>query len=219
MGHSVRKQAIPVEFFEQICANQLLLALIDQLWGCGGSMFHWFTPFTVTNSEYFPSPVDELKQDYGVMKDFWKNGFQSEDELESYCTLLEQSLNQLKADNPYLIHQEVWLDRRMHEQVYSAILQNLEVKFPDLDAEFAYEAVWGGERIQPGSDLRYLSSNRVRAIAQVLNQIEVNELLHHSDAFHGDPVSLEEFHKTVQAFKTCFKEAAEREQIILTKVT
>jgi len=39
VGHSVEKQAIPVEFFEQILTDEKLRMLIDNLWGCGNGIF------------------------------------------------------------------------------------------------------------------------------------------------------------------------------------
>ncbi|MBD1998858.1 hypothetical protein H6G00_19910 [Leptolyngbya sp. FACHB-541] len=221
MSHSIRKQAIPVESFEQICNDQPLLILIDDLWGHGGGMFHWFAPTPITSFGYIPNPIEELKreyQEYGTTENFLNGIFKSEDELESYCILLERFLEQLKASDPSLVHRNIFFDGRIGEQIYKSLKQELKIKFPNLDAEFARRVVWEGEQIKPGLELLYLNSDQVKAIAQVLHQVEVNELLQHSDTLQDHPVFLEEFCRTIQEFKTCFKEAADRGQLILTKV-
>lgn len=219
MGHSVKKQAIPVEFFEQIRTEQPLLTLIDHLWGFGKGMFDWFTPPPVTSFGYLPSPMDSFKQNYKATQGSWGNIFESENEFESYCTLLEHYLEQLKTDDPALVHRKVYFDRRTDEQIYSFLTKELEVKFPALDFQFSYRAIWGGEQIKSDSDLLYLVAHQVSEIAHVLDQIEVNELLCHFNASEYDPnYWLEVCRKTIQVFQTCFEEAAERGQVILTKI-
>lgn len=184
-------------------------------------MFHWFDPTPMADFGYIPNPIEELKQEYqeyGAEENFLDGVFESEDELESYCVLLERFLEQLKASDPSLVHRDIFFDGRIGEQIYKSLKQELKIKFPNLDAEFARRVVWEGEQIKPGLELLYLNSDQVKAIAQVLNQVEVNELLHHSNALQDHPVFLEEFCRTIQEFKTCFKEAADQGQIILTKV-
>lgn len=125
----------------------------------------------------------------------------------------------MKTDDPALVHRKVYFDRRTDQQIYSFLTKELEVKFPALDSQFAYLAIWGGKRIKSGSDLRYLVADQVSEIAHVLGQIEVNELLIHFDASEYDPnYWLEVCRKTIQVFQTCFEEAAQRGQVILTKV-
>lgn len=221
MSHSVSKQAIPVESFEQICNDQPLLILIDYLWGHGDGMFYWFAPTPITSFGYIPNPIEGLKrayQEYGAIRNFLDGIFKTEAELESYCILLERFLEQLKASDPSLVHRDIFFDGHIGEQIYKSLKQELKIKFPNLDAEFARRVVWEGEQIKPGLELLYLNSDQVKAIAQVLNQVEVNELLHQNDALQDHPGFLEEFCRTIQEFKTCFNEAAERGQIILTKV-
>lgn len=220
MSHSVVKQAIPIEFFEQICTDSKLQMLVDDLWGCGNGMFFWFTPPPMNSFGYSLSPMDEIKQEYKVMGGMLDRPFESKEELEAYCTLLEARLEQLKADDSRLAQRKVRLEGRTYEQIASFLLEELKLKFPALDAaEFTYTAIRGGERIKPESDLCYLLPDQVGAIAHVLCQIEVDELLRHFDASKYDPdYWLEECRKTIQAFKSCFAETAERRQIILTKI-
>ncbi|MEA5448522.1 hypothetical protein VB780_08095 [Leptolyngbya sp. CCNP1308] len=217
MSHSVEKQAVPVEFFEQIHIDKKLQILVDQLWGCGNGMFSWFTRFPIA-SRILPSPIDEFKEDYKAIAKMLGNPFESEADLEGYCALLEQKLEQLKADEPFLIQRRVHFDTRTDEQIYSFLLEELKIKFPTLDAEFAHTAIWGGERINPASNLRYFLPDEVNVIANVLSQIELDELLSHFDDLKYDSnYWLEECRKTIQAFKTCFTETSERQQVILTK--
>ncbi|MBE9156875.1 hypothetical protein IQ265_08535 [Nodosilinea sp. LEGE 06152] len=219
MGHSVEKQAIPVEFFEQIHTDEKLHILIDQLWGCGGGMFFWFTRPSTTSFGSLSSPIEEFRQDYKAMAGILDNPFKSEAELEAYCNLLEQRLEQLKADDPLLVQRKVYFDRRTDEQIYSFLLEELKIKFPTLDTEFAHTAIWGGERIKLTSDLRYLLPEQVNTIANVLNQVESDELIRHFNSLEYDPnYWLEECRKTIQDFKTCFAETSKRQQVILTKV-
>jgi hypothetical protein len=219
MGHSVEKQAVPVEFFEQIHVDKKLQTLIDHLWGCGGGMFFWFTRPPMTSFGSLPSPIDEFRQAYKEMVEILDDPFESDAELEVYCALLEQQLEQLKADDPSLVQRRVYFDRRIHEQIHSFLLEELKIKFPTLDAEFAHTAIWGGERIKPTSDLRYLLPDQVSVIANVLSQIELDELLSHFNDLEYEPnYWLEECRKTIQAFKTCFAETSERQQVILTKI-
>ncbi len=117
------------------------------------------------------------------------------------------------------MQRKVNLGKRTNEMIHSFLSDELKLKFPALDAdEFAYTAVWGGERIKPISDLRYLLPHQVSAIADVLSQIGVEQLICHFDASEYDPEYwLEECRTTIQAFKNCFAETAKRGQIILTK--
>jgi hypothetical protein len=215
MSHSIRKQALPVEAFEQLRTDPPLLALVDRLWGCGSGIFSWLTSSSMTGSEYLR---DELEQNYGVMEDFWDGTFESEDELASYCRWFEQFLEQLEADDPFLVARNVELPGWIGQQVHRLLHHELGVKFPALDAEFARRAVSGGEQLRSDSDLLYLPSEQVREVASVLNQLEMNDLFRRSDALPREPDSLEELQRTIQAFKTCFRTAAEQGQVILTKV-
>jgi hypothetical protein len=219
MGHSVEKQAVPVEFLEQIHIDKKMQILIDHLWGCGDGIFFWFTQPTMTSSGSLPSPIDEFRQDYKEIVGILDDPFESEAELEFYCTLLEQQLDQLKSDDPFLVQRKVCFDSRIDEQIHSFLLEELKIKFPILDAEFAHTAIWGGERIKPTSDLRYLLPDQVSAIANVLSQIGLEQLLSHFNGLeHESDYWLEECRKTIQAFKTCFAETSERQQVILTKI-
>lgn len=218
MSHTIRKQAVPIEFFEEICADEKLRSLIDLMWASASGMFSWFTtPPFVPGFGQFPSPIEMFKQSYrdGEVTD---SIFESEDDLETYCSLLEQRLEELKTNNPLLVQRKVNLASTVYGQIYDCLLEELKVKFSNLNAEFASTAMWGGERTKPDSDLLYLSPEQVGAIAHVLNQIEVDEMLRHFDAspYSNDNYWIEECRETIQAFKTCFAEAAE--QVILTKI-
>lgn len=219
MGYSIEKQAIPVEFFDQIRTDEKFQALVDQLWGCGDGMFSWFTPPSVTRFGHSPSPIDEFKHDRQAMKDASNepfaelhDPFESEEELEAYCALLEQRLEQLKSNDPSIVQRQVYFDRRIDEQIYSFLSKELALKFPTFDAEFAHTAIWGGQQFKPSSELRYLLPDEVSTIADVLNQIEIDASMSDRDDW------LDECYETIQAFKTCFVETAERQQIILTKM-
>lgn len=168
-----------------------------------------------------PSPIAEFKQDYyatdGVIVD---DPFESGEELERYCTLLEQQLEQLKLDNPLLVQRNVFLERT-HESICQALEKEIELKFPALDpTAFADAAVWGGESIKPNLDLLYLSPQQVRTIAQILDQIDTDELSRHFDTseYEEPDYWLEEFYEEAEALKRCFLEAAEQQQLILSKV-
>ncbi|MBD2091850.1 hypothetical protein H6F67_18565 [Microcoleus sp. FACHB-1515] len=90
MSHTIRKQAIPTEFFEEICADEKLRSLIDLMWAGASGMFSWFTtPPFIPGFGQFSSPINEFKQDYKAMGGIADGVFESEDELERYCTLLE----------------------------------------------------------------------------------------------------------------------------------
>lgn len=182
-------------------------------------MFSWFTDPSPTRFGGSQSPIDEFKKDRqaminGLSESFeeLRDPFESEEELEAYCALLEQRLEQLKTDDPSIAQRQVYLDRRTHEQIHSFLLEALAVSFSTLDAEFAHIAIWGGKQFKPPSELRYLLPDEVNAIAHVLNQIEIDDSMFDRNDW------LEECYETIQAFKTCFAEAAERQQIILTKI-
>lgn len=218
MSHSVEKQAVPVEFFEQIHADKKLQTLIDHLWGCGGGMFSWFTRPSTTSFRSLPSPIDEFKEDYEAIVGILDDPFESEAELDFYCTLLKQQLEQLKADDPFLVQRKVYFGTRTDEIIHSFLLEEIKTKFPTLDAEFSHTAIWGGERIKPRSDLLYLLPDQVSTIANVLNQIGLDELPSHFNDLEYEPnYWLEECRKTIQDFKTCFADTSERQQVILTK--
>lgn len=227
MSHYIAKQAIPTEFLEQIRADQKLQKLIYDLWSYGSDMFLWFQIPSPTASGYIrESAADVFKQDYRA--DFEAFGesensqhfyFESEKELESYCVFLEQRLAQLSANDPSLVQRKAYLGTRTDEQIYSSLLKVLSEKFPALDDAFATEVVAGGEKSDSNSDLRWLASDRVSEVARVLSEIEVDELIRHFD--RSQPYSaemLEECRKAGIELKTCFIEAAQKEQVILTAI-
>ncbi len=108
---------------------------------------------------------------------------------------------------------------RTDEQIHSLLLKALKAKFPELGDALADEVIWGGEKFDSNSNLRWLAPDRVREVARILQEIEVSELIRYFDK--SQPYAdekLEECHKASANLKTCFAEAAQREQVILTTV-
>ncbi|WP_121967846.1 DUF1877 family protein [Leptolyngbya sp. BC1307] len=190
-------------------------------------MFSWFTEPPTVSFKYCPRTVaEEFKKDYRA--DFAAFGnsvddnhflFEPENELDEYCSLLEQSLKLLKLGDPLLAQRKVYLGTRIDEQLHTCLSKALETNYPDVGAEFSNRAIWGGEWFDSASGLRYLIPEQVGEIARVLLGLEVDELLSHFDSSQYDPNDwLEDCRAAIQSFKTCFVEAAERQQVILTTV-
>lgn len=218
MGDSVTKQAVPIVFFEELRRDRKLCTLLARLLNCGGGMANWFTSRTVPGFEPLPSPIAALKQHYQhqALRD---STFDSEADLEAYSRLLEERLAQFQAYDPLLAKRRVLLESQMQALLHGFLTQALAVKFPTLEAPFAHTVFWGGEAIQPNSDLLHLPPDQVSAIAHVLSQIEVEEwLCYFDDPAYAPTYWRNACHDNIQTFKRCFMETAQRRQVLLTRV-
>lgn len=226
MSHSVAKQAIPVELLRNICDDRKLQKLIADVWSYGNrGMFEWFNQPPTVSFKYCPRTVaGQFKKDYredyksfGDSADSEQFLFEPTKELDRYCTLLEEKLKQIRENDTAIVRRKVYLRTRISEQIHSCLLKELETSAVDIDDSLVDRAIYGDQQIATTWELRYLDTEQVKEIAYVLRGIDMDRLINHFDTSTYDIDDwLEDFQKSSQELKTCFIEAAEREQVMLT---
>ncbi|NJM98946.1 MAG: DUF1877 family protein [Phormidesmis sp. RL_2_1] len=190
-------------------------------------MFEWFNQPPTISFKYCPRTVaDEFKKDYREdYKSLENTGdtelflFEPTKELDAYCALLRQNLEQIKEDDLLIVQRKAYLRTRIDEQIHSCLSKELEAGAIAVDDSLVDHAIWGGEQFETVWELRYLDPERVREVAHVLREVDTEQLMNHFDTSTYDlDDRLEDFRKSSQELKTCFVEAAERGQVILTTI-
>jgi len=228
MSHSVAKQAIPAEFLKDICSDRKLQQLIVGIWRYGSrGMFEWFNQPPTVSFKYCPRTVadeykKECKEDYESLENSVDSEhflFELTKELDKYCALLEQKLEKIRKDDFLILQRRAYFGSRIDEQVHSCLSKELAASAITVDNSLVDHAIWGGEQFEGVWELRYLAPERVREVAHVLQEIDTEQLINHFDTSTYDLDDwLEDFCKSSQELKTCFVEAAERGQVILTTI-